>query len=445
METNGLRESEKFRQTVATVFPSTVIPSELWIPRNSKSGRKSWEIDMKTMKMRTLIDENGEIKSELSIDWSDDLEEKKEKKEKKMTRVIEKNGYIEYNGIPDFMKKANDAEIRSIDKAIVEKTNKVALEKKETLDQVSEERILEAAASSIRDRIEIASLRSILLLETAFYGEPDQKFYDFPKEMNKDQLKVFKTLNQKVVNFLKKANVEDEKIRLEVEGLLKEGKIDEAESLLYDYKYYLTETVEKAKKEGLELKRQWDEVWKVTVAEKKEEVSLNELKNEMEKKIEEQKKKFEKTQEHNKEIETIRNEMRISQTEVDYGRYRKMENSLKNMATWYEERERTLAWRMKEMEMKMNRLTTSKNLLVEEENDYEELFDRFIDSEEEVKRLNGVVDYLDKRLEKMEERYEMIVRKMGEEQEETANELESVKRELMEAKEELERFIDTNI
>uniref|UniRef100_A0A1I7TPM6 Dynein regulatory complex protein 10 n=1 Tax=Caenorhabditis tropicalis TaxID=1561998 RepID=A0A1I7TPM6_9PELO len=340
---------------------------------------------------------------------------------------------------------ANDAEIRSIDKAIVEKTNKVALEKKETLDQVSEERILEAAASSIRDRIEIASLRSILLLETAFYGEPDQKFYDFPKEMNKDQLKVFKTLNQKVVNFLKKANVEDEKIRLEVEGLLKEGKIDEAESLLYDYKYYLTETVEKAKKEGLELKRQWDEVWKVTVAEKKEEVSLNELKNEMEKKIEEQKKKFEKTQEHNKEIETIRNEMRISQTEVDYGRYRKMENSLKNMATWYEERERTLAWRMKEMEMKMNRLTTSKNLLVEEENDYEELFDRFIDSEEEVKRLNGVVDYLDKRLEKMEERYEMIVRKMGEEQEETANELESVKRELMEAKEELERFIDTNI
>uniref|UniRef100_A0A1I7UHC8 Structural maintenance of chromosomes protein 6 n=1 Tax=Caenorhabditis tropicalis TaxID=1561998 RepID=A0A1I7UHC8_9PELO len=70
----------------------------------------------------------------------------------------------------------------------------------------------------------------------------------------------------------------------------------------------------------------------------------------------------------------------------------------------------------------------------------EDSLEKLADSEEEVKRLKGIVKALNKTLEEMWESSEKMTMEMAEKQKETENELEGVKKELRDAKEELERI-----
>uniref|UniRef100_A0A1I7UHA5 TPM2 n=1 Tax=Caenorhabditis tropicalis TaxID=1561998 RepID=A0A1I7UHA5_9PELO len=110
--------------------------------------------------------------------------------------------------------------------------------------------------------------------------------------------------------------------------------------------------------------------------------------------------------------------------------YRRMRENQIDWINWSEKTEKR-----KHMEMKHGEQMRME--LIEKA---EDSLEKLADSEEEVKRLNGIVEALNKRFEEMCESSEKITLEMAERQKETENELERVKSQLKEAKEELERI-----
>uniref|UniRef100_A0A1I7UHA6 BRO1 domain-containing protein n=2 Tax=Caenorhabditis tropicalis TaxID=1561998 RepID=A0A1I7UHA6_9PELO len=134
----------------------------------------------------------------------------------------------------------------------------------------------------IRARIQYASVRTLLSLETALQGDFGKPFYPL-KDMSKNRSNIYETLRQRDKDYEEIMMVEEWKTREQVENIMKDDPEANVEPILFEYQQFLFEFVEKAKKEGLEWKRKWDEIGEEKITVEKE----NEA--EKEKKIDEKK------------------------------------------------------------------------------------------------------------------------------------------------------------
>uniref|UniRef100_A0A1I7UHD2 MT domain-containing protein n=1 Tax=Caenorhabditis tropicalis TaxID=1561998 RepID=A0A1I7UHD2_9PELO len=260
----------------------------------------------------------------------------------------------------------------------------------------SEKKKEESFMIPIRARFQYATVRTLISLEAAFRGELDKPFY-LPKDMSANRCTIYKDIRSRVGKYQGMMIVEDLKTWENVEKLLKDDPKANVEPLLFEYQQFLFELMEKAKKEGLEWKKKFDEAAVKKEPEIKEKVTV------------EKKKEAEKEEETlvKKEEVSSKDELKVKKEKVTEEKVSvKQMDELKNMLTVMKE----------EIVQEFNKKFESA-----EERHRKEI-KKLADSEEEVKRLNGVVDSLNKR------------------QKETENELEGVKKELKEAKEELEKM-----
>uniref|UniRef100_A0A1I7UHA8 Viral A-type inclusion protein n=1 Tax=Caenorhabditis tropicalis TaxID=1561998 RepID=A0A1I7UHA8_9PELO len=259
---------------------------------------------------------------------------------------------------------------------------------------------------SIRARTQYAFVRALLSVEAAFHGEPDQPFY-LSKEMSKNQWNIYKDdIRLQVGKYQGMMIAKDLKTWEKVEKLLKDVPKANVEPILFEYQQFLVELVEKAKKEGLEWKKKWDEAPVEAEAEIKEKVTVE---KETEK---------EKTILVKKEEVSSKNELKVEKGKVTEEKVlAKQIDELKTMLTVMKEdmfqefnKKFESAEERHKKEIEKVQKTSSQ--------DYCRLEQSLAGKNEEIKRLNGVVESLNKR------------------QEETENELEEVKKDLDVAMEE---------
>uniref|UniRef100_A0A1I7UH32 DUF4200 domain-containing protein n=1 Tax=Caenorhabditis tropicalis TaxID=1561998 RepID=A0A1I7UH32_9PELO len=301
---------------------------------------------------------------------------------------------------------------------------------------------------SSNNTITYALYRTIFFVAKAFRGEHSQRFY--PSDLRQDS-EVLMDIRKRISELEDIVKAEGLKTKAKVEKMSNEGKAFEIDLVLFDFHYFLFGIVEKAREEGMEMKKRFDEGMKAVEdrkeaenSDKIEDLTLKmtkmkvEMENKMQDMFQELNKKIEKVQEESKkEDELYLYEERINEMEIELAdKDEQLKELKKESEEWYK-KESELIWRMEKKDEEKKRL--SRNLQefqafhVKDEKKKRQiekgLRDELVNSEEEVKRVLA-------RMEVMEECFENIFREMAEKQKEVENELVGVKKELEEAKKE---------